>query len=90
VRADTLVILTGVDKVYADYGTSSQRALDRLSVAEATELLPTLDLGSMGPKVEACIEFVTHGGSRAVITSLDKVVDAVFGSAGTEVTAGNG
>ena len=90
VRADTLVILTAVDKVYADYGTSSQRALDRLSIAEATELLPTLDLGSMGPKVEACIDFVTHGGSRAVITSLDKVVDAVFGSAGTEVTAGDG
>jgi len=90
VHADVLVILTGVDKVYADYGTSSQRALGRLSVEEAAALLPALDSGSMGPKIEACIDFVTHGGARAVITSLDKVVDAVFDSAGTEVTAGRG
>ena len=89
VRADVLVILTGVDTVYAAYGTAEQRALDRLSVAEASELLPTLDLGSMGPKIEACIDFVTNGGPRAVITSLDKVVDAIFGSAGTEVSAGH-
>ena len=90
VSADVLVILTAVDKVYADYGTPAQRALERLTVADAEALLPALDLGSMGPKVEACIDFVSHGGSRAVITSLDKVVDAVFGSAGTEVTAGSG
>ena len=90
VAADVLVILTGVDKVYADFGTPAQRALDRLSVAEAEALVPSLDLGSMGPKVEACIDFVNRGGSRAVITSLDKVVDALFGSAGTEVTASVG
>ena len=90
VHADVLVILTGVDKVYADYGTSSQRALDRLSAEEAAALLPALDPGSMGPKIEACIDFVSHGGARAVITSLDKVVDAVFDSAGTEVTASRG
>jgi carbamate kinase len=90
VRADVLVILTGVDKVYADYGTPSQRGLDRLSLADATTLLPTLDLGSMGPKVEACIDFVTGGGARAVITSLDRVVDAVFDHAGTVVTSGHG
>jgi carbamate kinase len=90
VRADVLVILTGVAKVYADYGTPSQRGLDRLSLADATTLLPTLDLGSMGPKVEACIDFVTGGGARAVITSLDRVVDAVFDHAGTVVTSGDG
>jgi len=89
VNADVLVILTGVDKVYADYGTPTQRALDRLSVADAAELLPTLDVGSMGPKIEACIDFVSRGGKRAVITSLERVVDAVFASAGTTVTAGN-
>lgn len=90
VHADVLVILTGVDKVYADFGSPSQRPLDRLSLEEATALLPTLDLGSMGPKIEACIDFVTDGGPRAVVTSLDKVVEAVFGVAGTEVTAGDG
>lgn len=90
VRADLLLILTGIDKVYADYGTATQRALEQLSVDEATALLPSLDVGSMGPKIEACIDFVSRGGPRAVITSLDKVVDAVFGSAGTEVTARRG
>jgi carbamate kinase len=90
VHADVLVILTGVDRVYAGYGTSSQRALDHLSVTEAVALLPTLDAGSMGPKVEACVDFVSRGGRRAVVTSLEKVVDAVLGSAGTEVAADRG
>src|SRR3954452_2695517 len=86
-HADLLLILTAVDQVSAGFGTPSARALDRLTVDEARELLSAGEFpeGSMGPKIEACVDFVASGGERAVITSLPKVVDAVFGSAGTTV-----
>lgn len=87
VRADLLLILTAVDKVFADYGTPRQRAIDHLTPDEARELLSAGEFpeGSMGPKIEACLDFVAAGGPRAVITSLVRVVDAVFGTAGTTI-----
>jgi carbamate kinase len=39
----------------------------------------------MGPKIEAAVEFIRHGGKRAVITSIDAIEDAVEGRAGTEI-----
>ena len=41
--------------------------------------------GSMGPKVESAVEFIERGGTTAVITSLDRVADAVRGTAGTHI-----
>ena len=41
--------------------------------------------GSMGPKVDAACRFVEQGGTRAVITNLDQIADAVAGNAGTVV-----
>jgi carbamate kinase len=41
--------------------------------------------GSMGPKVDAACRFVERGGTRAVITTLERILDAVEGSAGTVV-----
>ena len=67
------------------FGTPSQRFLDRLTVSEARRLLDAGEFpkGSMGPKVEAAMRFVEDGGERAVITSLDRIADAVAGRAGT-------
>jgi len=91
VHADLLLILTAVDKVFVGFGTRDARALDRLSAAEARKLLQAGEFpeGSMGPKIEACVDFVENGGAdvRAVITSLDRVVDAVFAGAGTTLVA---
>ena len=93
-RADLLLILTAVDKVFVGFGTREARALDRVSAAEARTLLQAGEFpeGSMGPKVEACLDFVESGGPdvRAVITSLDRVVDAVFADAGTTLVATDG
>jgi carbamate kinase len=90
VRADLLLILTAVDQVQTGFGTPQARALDRLSVDEARSLLAAGEFpeGSMGPKIEACLDFVGDAGSatRAVITSLARVVDAVFGDAGTTIS----
>ncbi|HEU0054089.1 MAG TPA: carbamate kinase [Longimicrobium sp.] len=87
--AEVLLILTDVDRVYADWGKPTQRALDRLTVAEAAELVRSgqLGAGSMAPKVEAACSFVEHGGRRAVIARLDQGREAVAGRAGTEIVS---
>jgi carbamate kinase len=76
-----------VDRVAVGWGTPAQRFLDRLSVAEARRLLAAGEFppGSMGPKVEAAVQFVEGGGQMAVITSLDRLADAAAGTAGTMI-----
>jgi carbamate kinase len=89
IGAETLVILTDVDRVYRGYGTDAQEGIDRLTLAGAERLLASGDLGSgsMAPKVEAAVDFVRHGGRRAVIARLDQGRAAVAGEAGTEIVA---
>jgi carbamate kinase len=90
--ADRLVILTGVDRVAVGWGTPAQRPLDRLTVGEARRLLEAGEFapGSMGPKVQAAVDFVESGGAVALITSLDRVADALRGTAGTVVVKDQG
>ena len=90
VGADLLLILTAVDRVQVGYGTPEARELTELSAREARRLLRAGEFpeGSMGPKISACLSFVTSGGPRAKIASLAQAADAVFGDAGTEIVAG--
>ena len=83
VNADMLVILTDVDGVYADFGTENQRLIPKMSKEEARKLLedPAWGKGNMGPKVNACVEFMDNG--KSIITSPDKLMDALEGNAGT-------
>jgi carbamate kinase len=85
--AGTLVMLTGVERVALDFGRPTQRDVDRMSVAEARRHYDAgqFPAGSMGPKVLAALRFIERGGPRAVITSLDKLGDALEGRAGTEI-----
>ena len=87
--ADAVLFLTGVEGVAVGWGTPGQRFLGRLTVGKARRLLAVGEFppGSMGPKVEAAVEFV-EGGGRAVITSLDRVAEAVAGCAGTAIVRG--
>jgi carbamate kinase len=82
--ADVFVMATDVDGVYADWGTPSQRRLERTTPDE----LRAMDFaaGSMGPKVEAATEFA-ESGKRAVIGSLEQIDGLVAGTAGTNVVA---
>ena len=83
-HADTLVIVTDVDAVYADWGTEDQRAIRRASPAAlaATEFAA----GSMGPKVRAACSFVEQTGGLAVIGSMADTPALLRGDAGTTVT----
>ncbi|MCX8006926.1 MAG: carbamate kinase [Coriobacteriia bacterium] len=87
VGADNLVVLMEADRVYESFGTPDARPLDVLTVADAEQLLPRLDPGSVGPKVAACAHFVRTTGRDAVICSAEHIHDALAGQAGTRITA---
>lgn len=85
--ADLLMILTGVSEVRLDYRRPSERPVRRLSVEEARAHLASGQFapGSMGPKVEAAVAFAAATRKPAVITSPERVLDALAGRAGTWV-----
>jgi carbamate kinase len=85
VMADILLILTDVEKVYLNFGTPKQKAINLVRVEEAKDYLSQgqFSSGSMAPKVEACIRFLEFGGERAIITALDKSSLALQGKTGT-------
>jgi carbamate kinase len=87
VQASVLLVLTDVDRVQRGFGTDHAEPLDRMSVAEAKALLEAGEFGagSMGPKVEAAIRFLEHGGRRAVIGDLDQAPAALEDRAGTTI-----
>lgn len=80
--ADVLVIATDVENAMIGWGTPGQRALGALSLAEMQGYAEAGEFasGSMGPKVEAAMRFVAGGGARSIITSLDRIADAVEAS----------
>jgi len=88
VGAVLLVIATDVAGVMADFGTPSESLIRNLSLKQAGDFLKheTVGQGSMGPKLEASVRFLSAGGKRAVITSVDDIVAGVTGSKGTQIT----
>ncbi|HEX6640670.1 MAG TPA: carbamate kinase, partial [Thermoanaerobaculia bacterium] len=88
IGATVLLIVTNVDGVYSGYGTPDEKLETRLTVARARAMIANGELGSgsMLPKVEAAVAFVSGGtGRRAHIAALDRGLDAVSGSAGTVI-----
>jgi carbamate kinase len=85
--ATELVFVTDVPTVFESFGAEPEGALRQMSVAEARSLLASgaCPAGSMGPKVESCIEFVEATGGRAVITTVGEVEAALRGEAGTTI-----
>jgi carbamate kinase len=90
VGAEVLAILTEVPQVQLGFGTPDARPVAKLSVSEARGLLAAGEFpaGSMGPKIEACCDFVAGGGSRAVIGALAEATDVVHGASGTTIVPG--
>ena len=83
VNADLFVIATDVDGVYVDWGKPEQRKLGTVTPDELrSHPFPT---GSMGPKVDAAIQFVERTGKRVAIGSLAQIEQIVAGTAGTNV-----
>jgi len=87
IEAEELFIFTSVDKVALNYKKANQKNLDKLYVEEAERYLAQgqFPAGSMGPKIEAAIDFLQHGGKRVLICSIDQIHDALAGQAGTVI-----
>ncbi|MFC2136427.1 carbamate kinase [Bacteroidota bacterium] len=87
VNADIFLVLTDVENAYLNYGKPDQEKLGEINLADAEKYLSEghFRAGSMGPKVLACTRFIKAGGERAIITSLDKAIDALDGKTGTHI-----
>jgi carbamate kinase len=90
VGAEVLVIATDVPHAVLHYGTPDATPVERVSVQGLRSLAGAghFASGSMGPKVDAACRFVEKGGAYAVIGGLDRITEAVDGSAGTVVVPG--
>jgi carbamate kinase len=84
VGADFFIMATDADAVYLDWGTPAQRAIRRASPRALAEL--GFAAGSMGPKVEAAVDFAERTGKAAAIGALADLVRMSRGEAGTLVT----
>ena len=87
--AELFMVSTAVDKVAINFGTPEQRELDEITVDEARRYLAEghFPPGSMGPKMEAAIDFLEHGGRRVIITQPHLLGDALHGKTGTHVVS---
>jgi carbamate kinase len=84
-KADLYIILTGVEKVAIDFGKPTEKELDRMTLEEAEKHLADGQFppGSMGPKIEAAIQFARKSGQDVLITDVEHLRDALEGKAGT-------
>lgn len=85
--AQGLMILTDVQAVATDFGSPGEKWIRRATPAKLHELMSHFPDGSMGPKVESAIEFVTRTGGWSVIGSLKEADRVIRGEAGTLVTS---
>jgi carbamate kinase len=90
-KAEIFIILTGVAKVAIDFGKPTQRDVERMTIAEAEKYLAEgqFPAGSMGPKIEAAVQFVRASGKQVLITDVEHLREAVEGKDGTIISAGS-
>ncbi|MCK4477048.1 carbamate kinase [Candidatus Bathyarchaeota archaeon] len=84
-KVDLFVISTDVEKVALNFGKPNQELLDRMTLAEAKKYYKEghFPKGSMGPKIEAIINFLESGGTKALITNSENIERALLGKTGT-------
>lgn len=87
--ADVFAIATEVEHVFVDFKKPTQRPLATLSAGEARRFLAEGQFppGSMGPKINAALVFLSHGGKEVVITDIRHLGEAIQGTAGTHISA---
>lgn len=89
IDADILLILTAVDTIKINYGQPDEQSISQMTLDQARQYIAEGQFapGSMLPKVEASIKFVSTGGGRqAIITTPEGALDAINGLTGTKIT----
>jgi carbamate kinase len=86
---DCFIISTDVDQVYLNYRKPAERGIKRVTAELMKHYLDDGQFppGSMGPKIEAAIQFLHDGGTEVIITSCDRLLEAIQGRTGTLITA---
>ncbi|MBI5059137.1 carbamate kinase [candidate division KSB1 bacterium] len=87
IGAQELFILTDAEYVSLNFGKPDQRDLKSLRAGEAANYLRDghFPAGSMGPKVEAALNFLETGGQRVVICALSRLIESMDGKSGTTI-----
>jgi len=87
IKADLFLISTAVEKVALNFGKPNQKLLDKMTLKEAREYYEEghFPPGSMGPKIQAVINFLERGGKEAIITNPENIERALQGKAGTHI-----
>lgn len=87
IKADMLIISTGVPKVYLNFGKPAQIALDKVTLVELNQYTAENHFapGSMLPKIQAVVSFLEKGGKKAIITNPESLQEAVAGKTGTHI-----
>ena len=87
IGAELLIILTAVPNVYVNFGRPDRSPLGAVTLEEIERLREQGQFppGSMGPKIDAAIHFLHHGGKRALITDPESLPRAIEGRAGTHL-----
>ncbi len=90
IKADYFIILTGVPKVAINFGKENQGFLDKMTIFEARKYMSEGQFpeGSMKPKIEAALKFVENSNGEAIITSIDRLKEALEGKTGTRIIRG--
>jgi carbamate kinase len=81
------IISTDSDRVYLDYRRPTQRPIGRATANEMARHLEAGQFppGNMGPKIESALRFLREGGREVIITSYERLCEAVEGTAGTHI-----
>ena len=89
-KADILLILTAVSKVYLNFNKKNQQEIDQMTTLEAKKYIKNNEFakGSMLPKIEACLDFLTDNKKIAIITSIENLKDFQKKNIGTKIIKG--
>ena len=87
IKADYILMLTGVEKVYLNFGKDNQGPLDTITIKEAERYMQEghFPEGSMLPKIQAAVNFLKGGGKAVFISAIDKVMESIAGKTGTRI-----
>jgi carbamate kinase len=90
-RTDLFIILTNVPQVYLNFGTPREKPILEMTVDEAKQQMAREQFppGSMGPKIEAAIDYIEGGGKEVLITSASHLKAAMIQRSGTRIFGPN-
>jgi carbamate kinase len=89
--ADLLIISTAVEKVALNFGTPEETQVDHMTLSQAKGYLAEgvhFAKGSMAPKIQAVVNYLSNGGTTAIVTNPENVARALHGETGTLFTQG--